>query len=189
MRNTKVTLLALALVIGMVAVAGAQTETETQMTFEESADIFEIRNATVVTTYGNFLVLERENGEVFELEVPADWRFNVDGQELMVGDLEPGTKLSAAVKTTATARKVVTTTIRTGEVLHVQGRTVIVRAPEGVKKVRVPEDFIFYVDGKPHKVYDLKKGMEVTAVIISETAPVLLTEQELASEIVGTAPP
>lgn len=189
MRKTLFILCVAALVAGTSGIAGAQTKSQTDATYVEGYYVIEVVNATVVAVYGNFLVLQRENGEVYEYEVPEDWRFNVDGRKLRASELKPGTKLTAQVKTTTTEKQVRTVTVRTGEVVHVQGRTVIVRGPEGVKKVRVPKDFVFFVDGKPKKVSELRKGMKIAATIVSDAPPEVLTEQDLASEIRGTAPP
>ncbi len=183
------TIIALIVAVLVAGVAVAQTETKTSKTYEDSSATVEVRNATVVTSYGDNLVLRRENGEVYEYAVPPGYKFDIDGEMLTVGELVPGTKLTAQVQTTETEQQVVTTTVRTGEVLHVQGRTVIWRAPEGVKKVVVPRDFVFYVNDQPKKITELRKGMKVTATIVSTAPPVNISERQLASEISGSAPP
>jgi LPXTG-motif cell wall-anchored protein len=74
--------------------------------------------------------------------------------------------LTAVVKTTTRVEEVKTTEVKHGEVLAASGRTVIVRSAEGTKKYTVPGDFPFWVNGEKKTVYDLKKGMNVTAHIV-----------------------
>jgi hypothetical protein len=45
------------------------------------------------------------DGGVREFNVPEDRKFIIDGRELTVHDLKPGTKLSATVTTTATSHR------------------------------------------------------------------------------------
>jgi LPXTG-motif cell wall-anchored protein len=170
------------------ATVDAQSETVSTTKHSDSDYTVELRSATVITTYGNHVVVENQDGEYVDFEVPEGHRFNIDGRQLRVSELKPGTKVSAMVKTTTTTQKVVTTTVREGQVLRVVGRTVIIRGPDGVKKHVVPSDFLFTVDGQERTVDQLREGMIVTATIVSESSPATLTERELASEISGTAP-
>jgi len=170
------------------ATVSAQSETVKTTKNSDSDYTVELRSANVITAYGNHVVVENQDGEYVEFQVPDDFRFNIDGRRLRASQLKPGTKISAMIKTTMTTQKVVTTTVRQGQVLKVMGRTVIVRGPEGVKKHVVPKDFVFTVDGQERTVDQLREGMIVTATIVSESSPTTLTERELASEISGAAP-
>jgi LPXTG-motif cell wall-anchored protein len=78
-----------------------------------------------------------------------------------------------------TAAQVVTTDIRSGEVLWAQGNTVVVRGPAGVRKFEVADDFRFNLDGKDVSVHELKPGMKFTAVLTTTTTPV----QEYVTEV------
>jgi LPXTG-motif cell wall-anchored protein len=77
------------------------------------------------------------------------------------------------------AAQSVTTDIRRGEVLWVQGNTVVVRGPAGVNRFDVDDDVRFNLDGKELSVHELKPGMTFTAVVKTTTTPV----QEYATEV------
>jgi hypothetical protein len=64
------------------------------------------------------------------------------------------------------------------EVLAVEGRTLIVRLPEGTRELIVPDDFRFTVDGQQLSVQQLKPGMKGTATVTTRTTvtPVTVTE-------------
>ena len=69
--------------------------------------------------------------------------------------------------------------IRNGEVLAVPGNTVIVRGPDGVKEVTIPEDFRFQMDGRSVGVRDLRPGMRFTAVIKTVETPLEMYTTEI----------
>ena len=86
-------------------------------------------NGTVVAVEGNHLVVRMSSGDLRTFDPPASRRFIVDGKELSVSELKPGTKLTATVTTTTTPVTDRTTTIGTGKVFFVSGNTVIVTLP------------------------------------------------------------
>src|SRR5580765_8091347 len=86
--------------------------------------------------------------------------------------------LTVGIAGIATAQSV-TTDIREGEILWVQGNTIVVRGPEGVKKFEVDESVRFNLDGKEVSVHELKPGTKFTAQITTTTTPV----QEYATEV------
>ena len=61
--------------------------------------------------------------------------------------------------------------IKNGQVLKVEGNTLIVRTAEGVKSVEVPDDFRFDMNGKKLAVQELKPGMMLTAFITTKEKP------------------
>lgn len=60
----------------------------------------EVRSGTVVSVEGNDLVVKMSNGELKHFNVPEDFRFNVNGKEVSVHELTPGTTLSRTITTT-----------------------------------------------------------------------------------------
>jgi LPXTG-motif cell wall-anchored protein len=147
----------------------------------------EVREATVVAVYGNNLVIENQDGEIKEFEIPEDFRFDLDGKMVPVSEIKPGTKLSATVTTTTMPQTIERTEIRNGTVLHVAGRNLIVRTEDkGVQKFTVPGDFIFNVDGNEKTVFDLRKGDQLTATILHHEPAGTVTETELASIVKAT---
>jgi hypothetical protein len=110
----------------------------------------------------------------------------VDGKELTVHELVPGTKLTATVTTTMTPITVRTITVKSGTVWHVMGNNVIITLPNGEnKQFIVKDDTPFTVNGKPATVRDLKKGTVVYAEKVVEEPT---TDIATNTTVVGQAP-
>jgi len=147
----------------------------------------EIKRGTVLHVYGNNLVVKMSDGTVKEFDVPEGFTFNIDGKQVPVGDLKPGTMLTSAVKTTETPREVQVTEFRSGEVLKVVGTTLIVRMADGeIRRLKnVSRDQVFEVDGKNLRVEQLREGMVLRAKVVS-THTATITEQDVM--VAGSAP-
>jgi len=142
---------------------------------------------TVVYVSGNYLVVRMTNGDIEEFRVPESRKFMIDGHEMTVRDLKPGTKLEATVTTTTTPVTDRTTTVGSGTVWYVAGNTVILTLPNGENKIyKVKSDYRFVVDGSQASVSELRKGMKVAAEKIVEEP-----RTEIASDttVTGQAPP
>jgi len=72
-----------------------------------------------------------------------------------------------------------TVEIRTGTVLWVEGNTLVVEGPMGVREVEVADDFRFDMGDKQLSVHDLEPGMKITALITTTKTPVQLTSVEV----------
>jgi hypothetical protein len=129
-----------------------------------------------------------DNGDLRHFTVPEDRRITVEGRELSVHDLKPGMKLERTITTTATPQ--VVTTVRT-----IQGRVLLVNPPKTVtlqladgtaKGYNVPKDQKFMIDGQEKSVFELKKGMVVSANVITES-PETVVEQ--TRKVTGEMPP
>ena len=137
---------------------------------------------------GRTLVVRMADGGIREFNVPDSRRFLIDGKELTVQELKPGTKLSARMTTTTTPVIERTTTVGTGKVWWVSGKTVILTLPNGEnRQYTVKDDYKFTIDGnKNATVFDLRKGMTVSAEKIVEEPK---TEIVSSTVVSGHAPP
>ena len=173
-KRSVVVLIAVVLLLG-TGVATAQHTT------------YEIKAGTVLHVYGNNLVVEMLDGTIKEFDVPEGFTFDIDGRQVPVGDLKPGTKLASVVTTTETPREVQVTEFRSGTVLKVVGTTLIVRMADGeIRRLKnVPSDQVFEVDGKQLRVEELGEGMLLRAKVVS-THTAVITEQDV--QVAGTAP-
>lgn len=90
-----------------------------------------VQNAEVIHVSGHEVVVELENGKFELLNLADDVKFQVDGRDLTVHELTPGTKLSQDVHTITTPQEV--TTLRTveGKVWHINGPHLILSFPGG----------------------------------------------------------
>ncbi len=151
----------------------------------------EILQGTVLTTHGNNLVVKMADGKTRQFEVQEGFMFDIDGVPTAVGDLKPGTMLTADVKTNREVIDVQTEEIRNGKVLERVGQTVIIRNENGeVKKYHeVPEGVQLTSNGKPITLWDLKPGMNVSATIVSVREEVVDERTITASGVAPKAAP
>jgi hypothetical protein len=166
-------------VLALVGSGAVIAQTTTTQTLE----------GTVVHVYGNNLVVKMADGTIKEFNPPEGTTFNIDGVQVPVSQLKPGTKLSATITTTEVPHVVVTEEVRRGEVVERVGGTLLVRREDGtIKKfTNIPDDVKFTVDGKEMSVYDLKKGMKLTAHIVSESTE-YVSETDVQRMGTGPAP-
>jgi LPXTG-motif cell wall-anchored protein len=168
------------LMVAVVVLLGAGMAAAQQTTYE-------IKAGTVLHVYGNNLVVKMLDGTVKEFDVPEGFTFDIDGKQVPVRDLKPGTKLASVVTTTETPHEVEVTEFKSGTVLKVAGTTLMVRMADGeVRRLsNVSRDQRFEVDGKQLRVEELREGMKLRAKIVS-THSVVITDQDRM--VAGTAP-
>jgi hypothetical protein len=143
-------------------------------------------HGTVEYVQGNDLVVRMSTGEIDEFAVPESRKFVIDGRELSVHELKPGTKLTATITTTTTPVTERTTTVGTGKVWWVAGNTVILTLPNNENRTyKVNDDYRFNVDGKQATVQDLRKGMTISAQRIVEQPHVEISSN---TTVTGQAP-
>jgi LPXTG-motif cell wall-anchored protein len=110
----------------------------------------------------------------------------VDGKELSVHDLKPGMKLQRTIVTTTTPAMVTSVRVIRGKVWHVNPpRYVILTMPDNTnKQYTIPEDQKFVIDGQTLTAFELKKGMNVVATVVTQVPHTLVTQQR---SVAGTA--
>ena len=168
--------------------AWAQDSTITTIQHGPSSFDTQVKNAEIVYVEGNDLVLKLENGRVEHLVVPDSDKFTIDGKEVSVRELAPGTKLTQTITTTTTPRYVNTVRTVEGKVWHVNAPTsVILTLPDNTNQVfNVPSHAKFTIDGREKSVFDLKKGMKIKATVVTDDEHTVIEQSKLAF---GQAPP
>ncbi|HSP90869.1 MAG TPA: hypothetical protein VLN08_08180 [Vicinamibacterales bacterium] len=119
----------------------------------------------LVKVEGNNLLVKMANGDMrLFTNVPDSRMALIDGKEVGVRDLKPGTTLTSTITRAATPVASQTTTFGTGKVWHAMGTTVILALPNGdYRQYSVKGDNNkFTIDGKPATMYDLKPGIVVS---------------------------
>lgn len=169
--------------------AGVWAQDTSSVTVRHHAPSYKtiVRNARVVYVEGNDLVLKLADGKVEHLIVPDSDQFLIDGKNVTVHDLTPGTTLTQSITTTTTPRTVNTVRILRGKVWHVNApASVIVSLPDGTNHLyKVPSHAKFVVNGQPKTVWELKKGMSFEATIVTDEPQTLVAESKA---VVGQAP-
>jgi LPXTG-motif cell wall-anchored protein len=173
----------LALVLTMSSI-GARAQDSTTESVQHGVPTYntEVRNAEIVYVQNNDLVLKLENGKVEHLVVPDSDTFTIDGKDVSVHELKPGTRLTQTITTTITPRYVNTVRTIKGKIWHVTptGR-VIVSLPDGTNQVyNVPSHAKVTVNGRPQRGFGLKKGMMFEATIVTDSPESVMEQSKTA---------
>jgi hypothetical protein len=175
----------LASILALLAAGNAaaqQPKTTTEKLAGKTRTTTSQLQGTVEYVEGNTLLVRTKGGDLDEFHVPPTRKFMIDGKELTVGQLQPGTKLTATITTSTTTATERTTTVGSGKVWFVSGHNVILTLPNGENHMYTVDDsFRFNVDGQKASVKELRKGMQISAEKIVE-APIT----EVSENIVVT---
>ena len=172
----------------------AQDTTTTNVRHLSPSYQTEVRNAKVVYVSGNDMVLKLEDGKVEHITVPDSDRFLIDGKNLSVYELKPGTSLTQTITTTTTPHYVKTVRIIKGKIWQVLGpkqvagpNNIIVTLPGNINQpYLVPRHATVLLDGKKAAPRDLRRGMEIEATTITDEPGTVVSQSKT---MVGQAPP
>ena len=181
--------LVVAVLLAVAIATTAQVKATTNTSQGTPTKEVSVERGEVISVSGNDLFVKMEDGQIRHIpNVPESARVTVDGKELGIHDLQPGMKLERTITTTTTPQTVTKVETVTGKVFHVAPpKTVVLTLENGEnQQFTVPDGQKFTVDGKETDVFDLKKGMTVTATRITES-PETIAEQQ--KQVTGSMPP
>lgn len=152
----------------------------------------ETRNFEVISVDGNDVVVRLEDGSTKQYTVPEDFRFDVGGQQLSVHALQPGMKGTATITTITTEKPVSVTEVRNATVVQIAGSSIVVRGAKGYRMFS-PGDLEKHNvkiirDGQPVDLSDLRTGDRLTATIITDKPPQVMTQRQVQASLAPGAP-
>jgi hypothetical protein len=181
-----VTLAALAVSFCAVSMWAQNRTLPPKVTSDRPIYEFEMTDGEVIYVSGDDIVV-KTSPTVFELlTVPPDFQFHVDGKHIDISELKPGMKLTQRISTVTTPREV--TTIRTvnGKVWYQSGNRLILEFPDNThKQYTVPDRTVFNIDGQEKSVFDLRKGMNVSATVVTVAPEIEVSKHQR----IDVAPP
>lgn len=178
---------AILLAILAFGTAMAQDSTTTTSTDGQPSVSAQVTNGEVVYVEGNDLVVKLEDGKIKHFVVPESAKFIIDGKEVSVHELVAGTKLTQTITTRTTPRYVNSVRTIEGKVFYVNAPTsVILTLPDYTNHAyKVPEKAKFIIDGEEKTIFDLEKGMQVKATVVSEEEETIVDQSRM---VYGQAP-
>jgi LPXTG-motif cell wall-anchored protein len=145
-----------------------------------------VKSGTVIYVSGNEFLVKLPDGEVEHFAVSPTQTFTVDGRQMTVSDLKAGMHLTQTITTKNTPKTI--TTVRTidGKVWHVNAPSmVILTLPDNTnKQYNVPKDQVFMVNGQKETVFQLRKGMNVSATVVTEEPVVEVSHHKAVTGVV-----
>jgi hypothetical protein len=146
-----------------------------------------VKKATVVYVSGNDLVVKNQDGAVKHFVVPKDFKFHVNGKDVGIDAITPGTELTQTITTTAKNSTVTDIKKVDAKVWQVNAPYLIVTLPDGKnKQVKVPDGTKFAVDGQQKSVFELRPGMQLTGTIVTKSPQ---TDVSTRSRVSAKLPP
>jgi LPXTG-motif cell wall-anchored protein len=177
--------------IGLVMTAMALCFTAVTSTAQTTTASTQVKQFEVIAVSGNDLVVNLPEG-TREINVPADFRFTVNGQQLATRDLKPGMKGTATITTTTTVTPVVVTEVKNGEVVQASATTLLVRTEQGFRQFTEADlkkrNITIVRNGAPAKFTDFSTGDRLSASIVTTLPPRVMTQQQVDATL-AQAPP
>lgn len=187
----KASLLCAAVLTVLTIATAAQETTTTTAKPTRTTKAMTIENSTVIYASGDDVVLKDNDGKLRLLTMPPGTTLPVDGQQVAVNDLKADTVIAHAVTKTMREETVTTVTTVEGKVLHVMAPNYVTLQlnDNSVKRYKVPPHANFVIGGQNKTVFDLRKGMNVSATAVTTSGQQVHNTEQQVSGTTGPETP
>jgi LPXTG-motif cell wall-anchored protein len=164
------------------------TSTTTTSQSGQATQQVQVDSGEIMSVSGNELIIKMSDGQVRHVTAAPGATAMVDGKQIGIADAKPGMKLTRTITTTTTPKTI--TTVRT-----IKGKVWVVNPPNMViltlgdgknHQYRIPPNQLFDINGQKTTAFHLRKGMLVSATVITE-APLVAVSQ--TKSVNGELPP
>lgn len=153
---------------------------------QTSSTTSETKTFHVIAVEGNQLVVRLPEG-TREINVPDDFKFTVNGQPLSVRELKPGMSGTATITTKTTVTPVSVTEVKNGTVAQVSANSILVQTDQGYRMFSEADikkrGIKMFKDGQPVSLTDFHTGDRLTATIVTEKPPRVMTERQVQATL------
>jgi hypothetical protein len=186
--NRLVVLPFVGIIFGLAAVAPGQETTTTSNKPTSVTRVVKIETAQILYVSGDDVVLKGANGRLNLLALPVGTPLIVDGKPTALKDLTPGTTLSHVQARTLVESEVTTVTQIDGVISQVTPpKWVTLKLGDGtLKRYEIPAEATFQVNGTTATAFELKKGMKLSATVVTTGGANSLTSK---AAVLGQSPP
>jgi hypothetical protein len=150
----------------------------------------ETRKFSVVSVDGNKVVIKEASGSR-EITVPPDFRMTVDGKQVTVAELKPGMNGTAVITKTTTVTPVFVTEVKDGLVAQTSGNSILVRVGSEYRRFSQGDlkkrNITIMKGGSPVELSDLRVNDRLTATIVTEGPPQVMTQQQVEATLSSPA--
>lgn len=187
--ESRIAVCLVSLVLAPVALAQQTGSTATESTAVRT----QIKSGVVETVAGNKVVLREADG-LHEYNLPDGFKFQLNGKDVGVADIQPGMTVNAAVSDKVTTRQVTTTRIESGTVAQVAPGGIVIQEKGGDLKSYNFKDAagndIYYVkDGKEVPLRNVKKGERLSGTFVSTLPEQQVSQRTVVAKATEPAPP
>jgi hypothetical protein len=174
------------LVLAAVALSTLSAANGSAQTSSTTSDT---KKFEVIAVQGNQLVVKLPEG-TREITVPDGFKFTVNGQSMSVGELKPGMSGTATITTTTTVTPVTVTEVKNGTIEQVTGNGILVRTDQGYKNFTEADvkkrNVKLFKDGQPVSLTDFHRGDHLSATIVTEKPPQVMTERQVQAKLASS---
>jgi hypothetical protein len=126
--------------------------------------------------------------------VPEGFKFQVDGRDVGVDQLQPGMKVGAMITDKVTTRDVTETRVASGTVMQIAPGGIVVKDPQGnLKSYNFKDadgnDIYYLKDGKEVSLRDVKKGERLSGTFITKYPSQTTSQRSVSASAVAPPPP